>query len=85
MARRKKRKTFPKTHRFKIGATVIFRHAGSTRIGNVTEHTRESDRHATYTVTTSGNGRIYPCLGLDGSKPTGYIISKITNEYNKDR
>jgi hypothetical protein len=81
--RRKKKKKFPKTHKFKVGETVIFRHAGSTRIGNVIEHTRESDRHATYTVSTSGNSRVYPCLGLDGSKPTGFIISDITNEYNK--
>lgn len=76
MAGRKKRDNKPKRHKFKIGDVVRFRHAGSTRTGQVTELTKENDQHATYTVTTSGNGRIYPCLGLDGSKPLGYIISK---------
>ena len=73
MARKKK---FPKRHKFKLGDKVVFRHAGSTRVGTVTELTRESDSHATYTVTVSSNGRIYPCLGLDGSKDLGYVITK---------
>ena len=76
MPKKKKKNSKPKRHKFKVGDKVAFRHAGSTRIGNVLELTRETDNHATYTVTTSGNGMIYPCLGLDGSKPLGYIITK---------
>ena len=83
MARKKKRRSFPKTHRFKVGDKVVFKHAGSVRIGHVTELTREADRHATYTVTTSGNNRIYPCLGLDGSKACGYIINNDIKKYTK--
>lgn len=70
----RKKIKLPKTHKYKIGELVKFRHAGSTRIGRVTELTKETD-HATYTVMTSGNNRIYPCLGLDGSKDLGYIIT----------
>lgn len=72
---RRKSKNVPKRHKFKIGDVVKFRHAGSTRTGKVIELTRESDQHATYTVTTSADGIIYPCLGLDGSKPVGNIIT----------
>lgn len=72
---RKKGKKVPKTHKFKIGDVVKFRHAGSTRTGKVIELTKESDQHATYTVTTSADGIIYPCLGVDGSKPVGNIIT----------
>ena len=79
----RKKPKFPKTHKFKIGDRVIFKHAGSYRVGTVTELTREITRHATYTVSTSGNNRIYPCLGLDGSKDAGYIISDETKQYNK--
>ena len=75
----RKKSKLPKTHRYKIGDIVRFRHAGSTRYGKVTELTKESD-HATYTVTTSGNDRVYPCLGLDGSKELGYVITDQHNE-----
>jgi hypothetical protein len=42
----------------------------------VIELTKENDGHATYTATTSANGRIYPCLGFNESKPVGWISKK---------
>lgn len=75
----RKKIKLPKTHKYKIGDIVRFRHAGSIRYGQVTELTKETD-HATYTVMTSGNDRVYPCLGLDGSKELGYIITKQQHE-----
>ena len=73
---RRKKKRLPKTHRYKIGQLVVFRFAGSTRTGNVIELTKEDDKHATYTVKSSEV--IYPCLGLNGSKDIGNILSKET-------
>lgn len=70
----KKRPVKPKRHKCKIGDVVKFKFAGSFHYGEVIELTKEKDGHATYTVTTSGNNMIYPCLGLNGSKETGYII-----------
>ena len=69
-----KRKTIPKRHRAKIGDVVKFKFAGSHHVGEVTELTNDKDGHATYTVVTSADNRIYPCLGINESKWTGYII-----------
>jgi hypothetical protein len=71
-----KKKDKPKRHKYKIGDVVNFKFAGSWHIGEVMELTKENDGHATYTATTSGNGRIYPRLGLDGSCETGWIRYK---------
>ena len=68
-----KKKHIPTTHKFKVDDRVVFKFAGSWHVGHVIELTTENDGHATYTATTSGNGRIYPCLGIDGSKETGWI------------
>lgn len=68
-----KKKNIPTKHKFKIGDRVTFKFAGSWHIGNVIELTTENDGHATYTTTTSGNGRIYPCLGLNESKEVGWV------------
>ena len=75
------KKRIPKRHKYKVGDRVKFRHAGSTRTGRVTELTKGTDGHATYTVVTSGNNRIYPCLGLDKSKECGYVMTKPTSAY----
>lgn len=75
----KKKKIIPKRHRYKVGDKVIFIHAGSYRGGKVMELTKESDGHATYIVKCLGIGRIYPCLGLDGSKDY-YVMTKETKE-----
>lgn len=72
----RKKRLIPKRHRFKIGDTVKFKFAGSYHIGTVIELTKENDGHATYTATTSANGRIYPCLGFNESKPVGWISKK---------
>ena len=79
--RKKKRKTYPKRHRYKPGAEVIFRFAGSTRKGTIIELTREDvglkeNVHATYVV--ESNGIQYPCLGIDDSKEFGNILTKDT-------
>jgi len=63
----------PTKHKFKLGDRVYFKFAGSWHKGNVTELTFQTDGHATYTAVTSGNGRVYPCLGLNGSNDTGWI------------
>lgn len=63
-----------KRHKFKLGDVVTFKHAGSWRKGQVTELTKETGGWATYTVTVSGNGRIYPCLGINGEKESGWIL-----------
>ena len=73
---KRKRNKIPKRHKYKLGDIVIFKFAGSWRKGKVIELTRQPDNHATYTCMTSGNNRIYPQLGLDGSKETGWIKSK---------
>lgn len=78
----KKKKIIPKRHRFKVNDKVIFLHAGSYRAGVVIDLTKESTGHATYTVRCLGIGRIYPCLGIDGSKDY-YIMTKETKDmYN---
>ena len=69
---RKKRKKIIKRHKVKTGESVQFKHAGTKRIGSVTELTKDPDGSATYTV--EAHGIIYPCLGINGSKWTGYII-----------
>lgn len=69
-----KKKPVPKRHRYKVGDVVKFKFAGSYHTGEVLELTKEPDGHATYTATTSANGRIYPCLGINNSKPVGWIV-----------
>jgi hypothetical protein len=93
---RGRRKKYPRRHKYAIGATVVFIFAGSKRIGRIIEKTWEevgvdSKGHATYVI--SSGGKIYPCVGLDGSKEFGSIISfdthegkilrKSTNEYQE--
>lgn len=68
-----KKKQYPKKHKFKIGDKATFKFAGSWHVGQIIELTFENDGHATYTATTSANGRIYPCLGLNASKETGWV------------
>jgi len=51
----------------------VFKFAGSWHRGEVIELTFDPDGHATYTTTTSGNGRIYPRLGINQSKEVGWI------------
>ena len=72
----RKKKKYPKRHRYGIGDVVKFKFAGSWHTGTIIELTKENDGHATYVASTSANGRIYPCLGLDESKPTGWICTK---------
>lgn len=71
-----KKKNIPKTHKCKVGDVVTFRFAGSWHRGEVIELTNDPDGHATYTATTSANGRIYPRLGLNESKEVGWILLK---------
>ena len=77
----KKRKIYPKRHRYKVGDQVVFRFAGKTRKGCVVELTREDvglkeNVHATYVAESSGLE--YPCLGIDDSKEFGNILTKDT-------
>jgi hypothetical protein len=72
----KKKNKFPTKHKYKVGDIVVFKFAGSWHRGEVIELTTQVNGHATYTTTTSANGRIYPCLGLDGSSDTGWINTK---------
>ena len=79
--RKKKRKTYPKRHRYKVGDKVIFRFAGKTRTGQVVELTKEDvglkvNVHATYVAECGGIQ--YPCLGIDDSKEFGSILTKDT-------
>jgi hypothetical protein len=81
MKRRGKRKNYPKRHKFSINDKVIFVFAGSKRIGWVIERTWEEvgidpKGHATYVI-ASGD-KIYPCVGVDGSKEFGNIITEDT-------
>ena len=83
MKRRGKRKNYPKRHLYKINDIVVFVFAGPKRIGKVIERTWEEvgvnpKGHATYVI--SANGRQYPCVGIDGSKEFGNIISADTKE-----
>ena len=83
MKRRGKRKSYPKTHKFAIGDRVGFVFAGSKRIGNIIEKTWEEvgvnpKGHATYVI-KSGKFE-YPCVGVDGSKEFGNIITFDTKE-----
>ena len=76
---KKRTKKVPKRHRYKIDERVVFKFAGSTRVGTVVELTKEPTGHATYTVVTSGiRSRVYPCLGLDASKDIENILTKQT-------
>ena len=70
----RKKKQIPTKHKFKIGDVVKFKFAGSWHVGQIIELTKENDGHATYTTTTSANGRIYPCLGINESKETGWVL-----------
>lgn len=80
-SKRGKRKKYPKKHSFDFGAKVIFRFAGKTRIGRVLEKTYEEvgqnpKGHATYVIQS---GKIvYPCIGVDGSKEFGNILTDDT-------
>lgn len=72
----KKKKILPTKHVYKVGDVVTFKFAGSWHKGQIIELTTESNGHATYTATTSANGRIYPCLGLNESNETGWVYKK---------
>ena len=83
MKRRGKRKNYPKRHTYKINDVVVFVFAGSKKIGRVTELTWEEvgvnpKGHATYVI--KSGSKIYPCVGIDGSKEFGNIISFDTKE-----
>lgn len=70
---KKKRKQVVKTHKAAIGQIVKFKHAGMIRNGEIIELTKDSlSGEATYTAIA--RNIIYPCLGINGSKATGYII-----------
>jgi len=78
---RKNKKIYPKRHRYRVGDPVVFRFAGTTRTGTVSELTREdvginADVHATYVAKALGIE--YPCLGIDGSKEFGNILTEDT-------
>lgn len=72
----RKKKNIPTKHVFKIGDVVTFKFAGSWHRGKIIELTNDNDGHATYTTTTSANGRIYPSLGLNESKEIGWVYKK---------
>jgi len=79
--RKKKKKTYPKRHRYKVGDKVVFRFAGKTRVGNVIELTKEDvgmkvNVHATYVAECYGIQ--YPCLGINDSKEFGNILTEDT-------
>lgn len=83
MKRKGRRKSYPKRHTYKINDVVVFVFAGSTRIGSILERTWEEvgvnpKGHATYVI-KSGD-KIYPCVGVDGSKEFGNILSVDTKE-----
>jgi hypothetical protein len=83
MKRRGKRKNYPTRHVYKINDVVVFVFAGSKRVGRVIERTFEevganSKSHATYVIRSQN--REYPCVGIDGSKEFGNIISTDTKE-----
>jgi len=67
------KKIIPTEHKFNIGDIVHFKFAGSWHKGKIIELTNDNDGHATYTATTSANGRIYPCLGINKSKEVGWV------------
>lgn len=71
-----KKKQIPTEHKVKLGDIVRFKFAGSCHQGEIIELTFDPDGHATYTATTSGNGRIYPRLGLNQSKEVGYVYTQ---------
>ena len=83
MKRRGNRKKYPKRHLYKINDRVVFVFAGSKKIGKIIEKTWEDvgmklNVHATYVIQSAGT--IYPCVGVDGSKEFGNIISFDTKE-----
>ena len=81
MNRRGKRKKYPKRHLFDINARVVFKFAGKTRFGYIIEKTYEEvgtnpKGHATYVIKS---GKVlYPCIGIDGSKEFGNILTEDT-------
>lgn len=83
MKRRGKRKKYPKRHLYKINDIVVFVFAGSKRVGHIVEQTWDEvgmnpKGHATYVI--KAQGRFYPCVGIDGSKDFGNIISSDTKQ-----
>lgn len=81
MKRRGKQKNYPKRHLYKINDVVVFVFAGSKRVGHIVEQTWDEvgmnpKGHATYLI--KAHGRFYPCVGVDGSKEFGNIISSDT-------
>ena len=81
MKRRGKRKNYPKRHLYKINDIVVFVFAGSKRVGHIVEQTWDEvgmnpKGHATYVI---HSGKIvYPCVGVDGSKQFGNILTEDT-------
>ncbi len=80
---RGRRKNYPRRHRYSVGSVVVFVFAGSKRMGRIIEKTWEDvgmnpRGHATYVI--SSGDKIYPCVGTDGSKEFGNIISHDTLE-----
>ena len=71
---KKRKNTIVKRHKYTIGDTVKFKHAGRVRNGIVIELTKKDTGEATYTV--ESQQIIYPQLGLNGSNWIGYIITE---------
>jgi hypothetical protein len=71
---KKQKNTIVKRHKYIVGDTVKFKHAGRTRTGVVIELTKKDTGEATYTV--ESQRIIYPQLGIDGSNWIGYIITE---------
>ena len=68
---------------FLVNDIVVFVFAGSKRIGKIIELTWEEvglnqKGHATFVI--KSGSKIYPCVGVDGSKEFGNIISFDTKE-----
>lgn len=81
--KRRGKKNYPKRHTYKINDIVVFVFAGSKRIGKIIELTWEEvglnpKGHATFVI--KSGSKIYPCVGVDGSKEFGNIISFDTKE-----
>jgi len=70
-----------KTHKYKVGDRVIFRHAsiGTPQIGTITKLTWYpcKEKKATYTA-KGDNGVIYPLLMLDAESDVGNISTEET-------
>tara|TARA_B100001093_G_scaffold107476_1_gene99750 strand:+ start:859 stop:1335 length:477 start_codon:yes stop_codon:yes gene_type:complete len=81
--KRKGKKNYPKRHTYKVNDIVVFVFAGSKRIGHIVEQTWDEvgmnpKGHATYVI--KAQNRYYPCVGVDGSKEFGNIISSDTHQ-----